>query len=91
MTILALRSDGNPLARVSTGTEDLDHQIEGGFPKGSLILLAGNPGSGKTVFAGSFLHEGIVRSHEKGIYASFAEGHDAFCSNMERFGFDFKK
>ncbi len=91
MTILALRSDSNPPARVSTGIDDLDYLIEGGFPKGSLILLAGNPGSGKTIFAGSFLHEGIVRSHEKGIYASFAEGHDAFCSNMERFGFDFRK
>jgi len=91
MTILALRSDGNPPARVSTGIADLDYQIEGGFPKGSLILLAGNPGSGKTIFAGSFLHEGIARFNEKGIYASFAEGHDAFCSNMERFGFDFRK
>jgi circadian clock protein KaiC len=32
----------------------LDEVIEGGFPRGSLIVLAGEPGTGKTVFSIQF-------------------------------------
>jgi hypothetical protein len=36
--------------RVPTGIEGFDRLIEGGIPRGSLVLLAGNAGSGKTIF-----------------------------------------
>jgi hypothetical protein len=36
----------------------LDSVIEGGFPRGSQILLAGEPGSGKTAFSAQFLAKG---------------------------------
>ncbi len=77
--------------RIPTGVRELDDTIEGGFPKGSLILLAGTPGSGKTAFAGKFLFEGIGGHAEKGVYASLAEGRDAFFSEMGRNGFDFRR
>ena len=70
---------------------ELDNVIEGGLPKGSLVLLAGTPGSGKTAFAARFLFEGTTKFGEKGIYVSFAEGRDAFFMEMERYGLDFKK
>jgi len=35
---------------VPTDIDRLDSIIGGDFPPGSLILLAGNPGAGKTVF-----------------------------------------
>jgi KaiC/GvpD/RAD55 family RecA-like ATPase len=44
--------------RVKSGIEGLDEVIEGGFPSGSLILLAGEPGTGKTVFSIQFLVKG---------------------------------
>jgi archaellum biogenesis ATPase FlaH len=34
-----------------SGDEVLDDALGGGFPKWSLILVAGEPGTGKTVFA----------------------------------------
>lgn len=67
--------------RVPTGITWLDQLIEGGFPRGSLILLAGNPGSGKTVFSVKFLCKG-VQMGEAGIYVSFAEGKETFMHNM---------
>lgn len=71
------------LARVPTGANGLDEMIEGGFPKGSLIILAGSPGSGKTVFGTQFLCKG-AHSDEPVIFASFGEGKDAFIANTSK-------
>lgn len=76
--------------RVATGITGLDSMIEGGFPKGSLILLAGSPGSGKTIASAHFLYHGARNLNEKGIYLSFAEKREFFIENMKKFGFDFE-
>jgi len=69
--------------RISSGVEGLDAIIEGGFPKGSLILLAGNPGTGKTIFSACSLVRG-AESGEPGIYVSFAEEKDTLHKNVLR-------
>ena len=40
-----------PIARVQTGVKNLDELLGGGLPKGSVTVIAGPPGSGKTIFA----------------------------------------
>jgi len=77
--------------RVSTGVDRLDMVIDGGFPKGSLILIAGNPGTGKTVFSARFLYRGAVDYGENGVYVSFAENRETFYGNMKPFGFNFER
>jgi len=77
--------------REPTGISTLDLMIEGGVPRGSLILVAGNPGSGKTVFCAHFLHHGAEKLGETGIYVSFSEARDTFLTEMKGFGFDFEK
>ncbi|MBS7639786.1 MAG: ATPase domain-containing protein [Candidatus Bathyarchaeia archaeon] len=77
--------------RTPSGIEGLDEIIGGGFPRGSLIILAGNPGVGKTIFSASFLYRGIVDYGERGVYVSFAENREAFFSNMRAFGFNFEE
>lgn len=47
---------------LSTGIEELDVLIDGGYPKGKSILVTGPPGSGKTILGLHFLH----RSCENG-------------------------
>lgn len=76
--------------RVPSGIRGLDEIIEGGFPRGSLIILAGNPGTGKTIFSASFLHHGIVNHGEKGVYVSFAESKESFLNNMRILGLNFE-
>ena len=76
--------------RVPTGIVGLDDMIEGGFPRGSLILLAGSPGSGKTIASAQYLYHGAKNLDEKGVYVSFAERRDFFLDNMKRFGLDFE-
>lgn len=79
-----------PIERVPTGIDGMDDLIEGGFPRGSLILLAGSPGSGKTIASAQYLYNGAVEFDENGVYVSFAERRETFFKNMMRFGFDFE-
>ena len=37
------------MARIETGVRNLDAIFEGGLPRGSVVLLSGPPGSGKTI------------------------------------------
>ena len=74
--------------RVSTGVPGLDGLLEGGFPQGSLITLAGRPGTGKTIFGSQFLFQGAHEDHQAGMYVSMLEGRKAYERNMARLGFD---
>ena len=37
------------IARIETGVRNLDALIGGGLPKGSVVVIAGPPGAGKTI------------------------------------------
>ena len=58
--------------RVPTGIVGLDPLLEGGLPKGRSILVTGEPGTGKSIFALQFLVDGLNRG-EKGIYVTADE------------------
>ena len=58
--------------RVNTGVKGLDEMIAEGVWRGSTTLLAGPPGSGKTIMALAFLSEGVKRG-ETGVYLGFQE------------------
>jgi circadian clock protein KaiC len=79
------------IKRAPTGIEGLDGLIEGGFIKGDVILLAGNTGSGKTIFSVEFLCHGATECHEKGVYATFEEDEKTLKRNMAKLGFDLEK
>jgi len=75
-----------------TGIRGFDNLIGGGFQTGSLIMLSGNPGTGKTVFATKFLTTGVSEYGEPGIYVSFGEKKDTMIQNMTRqFGPEIEK
>jgi circadian clock protein KaiC len=76
--------------RVSSGIAGLNELIEGGFPRGNLIVLSGPPGAGKTIFGFQFLYEGIRRG-ETGMFVTFLEDKKSFYSNFEHMGFDLQE
>ncbi|MDI6855651.1 MAG: ATPase domain-containing protein [Candidatus Thermoplasmatota archaeon] len=55
------------LKRVATGIPGLDGMLEGGFPVPSFILVAGEPGTGKTTFAVQSLFYGS-KNGETSLY-----------------------
>jgi KaiC/GvpD/RAD55 family RecA-like ATPase len=57
------------MERVTTGVDGLDGKMEGGFFLGSSNLLTGKTGTGKTIFAASFLYKGALQG-EPGVYVT---------------------
>lgn len=80
---------GYELERVKSGIPGLDDIMEGGFPKGAKILVAGMTGSGKTIFAAQFLHNGATLYGENGVFVTCEEDASDFKKNMRRFGIEF--
>lgn len=58
--------------RIASGVPGLDEVLQGGLPRGALLLIEGAPGSGKTSFGLQFLLQGI-RQGETCLLASNAE------------------
>jgi circadian clock protein KaiC len=79
------------IERVPTGIDNLDVLLKGGFPRGGLIVLAGNCGSGKTTLAAQFLHAGATKHNEPGVFVTFAEGHSVLIDFLKTFGLDFEQ
>jgi circadian clock protein KaiC len=59
-------------AKAKTGVSGLDNILAGGLSPGHVFLLEGNPGTGKTTIALSFLLEG-ARQGERGLYFTLSE------------------
>jgi len=74
--------------RVSTGVSGFDELVEGGFPLGSVVLLTGGPGTGKTTFCSQFLWEGL-QNGEKCLYITTEELPDEIKDDASQFGYEF--
>jgi circadian clock protein KaiC len=59
----------------ATGIAGLDHILIGGFPRGRIYLIQGDPGVGKTTLGLQFLLEG-VREGEAVLYVTLSESAD---------------
>src|SRR3989344_3851106 len=68
-----------------------DQLVEGGFPRGSSILLSGTPGTGKTIFALQYIYNGALHSNEKGLYVALEESADNLRRQAKQFGWDIEK
>ncbi|MHA1960682.1 MAG: ATPase domain-containing protein [Candidatus Thorarchaeota archaeon] len=79
------------IERIKTGIPGLDELIEGGFPKGDTILVAGKAGTGKSILATQFLYNGAVLYDEAGVLVTLEEPPKMIRRNMMRFGMDLKK
>lgn len=75
--------------KCALGIGELDGLLKGGIPRRSLVLLAGNPGTGKTILSTKFLQFG-ARNGEKGVYVSFAEDRKDYFKNMLTLGMDMR-
>jgi circadian clock protein KaiC len=62
-------SDPLPLKRLGTGSDALDRVLGGGLPTGSVIMLAGEPGSGKTVLTLQIMFS-LARQGRRSLYVT---------------------
>lgn len=77
--------------RVTTGIQGLDIILDGGFLRGSTVLVQGLPGSGKTTFGLQFIYHGATECDEVGLLISFEEFPAQMFRDAFNFGWDFER
>jgi circadian clock protein KaiC len=77
--------------RVSTGVARLDSMLgDGGFYKGSTVLVSGTAGTGKTTLAAQFCEATCSRG-ERAMYFAFEESEAEIIRNMSSVGIDLQR
>lgn len=74
--------------RTITGIPGFDSLVGSGVPRGNLVVLSGDPGSGKTVFCWQFLYHGAAECNEPGLYVSLEESEESILKGAAEFGID---
>jgi KaiC/GvpD/RAD55 family RecA-like ATPase len=76
-------------SRTPTGVSGLDEILGGGFPRGRVVLILGEPGAGKTILCSQYLMNGIDKFAENGLFVSLEENRSHYEWEMNQFGWDF--
>lgn len=71
--------------KVATGVAGLDEMLNGGIPRGHVVLVTGLPGTGKTCLGLQFLLAG-AKVGEKGVFLSLEEDAPALLTSAKQFG-----
>jgi len=71
--------------RVESGIPGMDELIEGGYVRNSVNLVAGQTGTGKTIFCMQYLLHGL-RKGESAIYITLEQNVDDIIGDLDRFG-----
>jgi len=61
------------LRRAPLGIPGLDQMLQGGLISGSIALVQGAPGTGKTTIGMQFLHHGATQEEESGLLVTFEQ------------------
>ena len=78
--------ESRTVSKAPTGIPGFDEITHGGLPRGSVTLVSGGPGSGKTIFALQSLVGAARNFDESSLFVSFEEGPDELIKSAGNFG-----
>src|SRR5579863_5800560 len=73
---------------VKTGIAGLDEILLGGVPRGNVLLVKGETGTGKTMFGTEFIYRGIVDFDEPGMIVVFETSAHKLMRDAATIGWD---
>ncbi len=73
------------LERLSTGVKELDRILGGGIPRGFLVAVAGEPGTGKTILCLHFAWQGVLEG-DRVVYVTTEESRGSVLRQAEVLG-----
>ena len=76
--------------RVQTGVSGLDAILSGGIPRGNVILLEGEIGTGKTTLGTEFIYRGATDFGEPGVIVVFEMSPDKLARDAAGLGWDLR-
>lgn len=72
--------------RLPTFIEGFDEVLDGGIPRGSVVLVCGTPGTMKTSLTFDILYHNVKSNGAKALYVSLEEGHEDLKGAMDDLG-----
>jgi KaiC/GvpD/RAD55 family RecA-like ATPase len=79
---------GSPGARVKTGIPGMDDVISGGLPAGTVTIICGPTGCGKTLFALQSVYKGAMEHGEPGLFVTVEESRPSIERAARQYGMD---
>jgi circadian clock protein KaiC len=73
--------------RLTTGLPDLDLILGGGLRPGSVVVLSGPPGAGKTILAQQMCFANATVEHKAVYYTTLSEPHSKLVEHLQGFPF----
>lgn len=86
-----MKSSPNGDDKLTSGLPGLDTMLDGGFNRGRVVLVLGEPGTGKTIVCSQYLHHGAADEGQKGMFIGMNEPKSRFVKEMGALGMDFAK
>ena len=74
--------------RTKTGIQGLDKALQGGFPEGNVVLIAGGAGTGKSTLCLQFAVNGATLFGEKVLYVSTEQNKEELYKQADGFGWN---
>lgn len=62
-----------PIERIPTYVQELDPRLEGGIPKGSILIIEGGAGCMKSTLAYSIVHNNCLKNRRRGLYVTIEQ------------------
>jgi circadian clock protein KaiC len=76
--------------RIPSGVSRLDTMLDGGYYRGSGVLISGAPGTAKTTLAAAFVDASCKRG-ERALYVSFDEAASQITRNLRSIGVELQR
>jgi circadian clock protein KaiC len=74
------------MKRIKSYVKGLDKEMQGGIPEGSVVLVAGKPGTMKSSFAFNILYHNANKDDKSGVYVTLEQGRESLLANMDGLG-----
>jgi circadian clock protein KaiC len=82
-----LKKGRGTLKLMATGIPGLDLVLNGGLGHGAVVVLAGAPGTGKTILAQQICFANATAAHKAVYYTTVSESHTKLVRHLEPFAF----
>ena len=85
--VLPMSMEPTPAGMIVTGITGLDQVLGGGIPAGSLILIIGAPGTGKTLLSQQLCFNRAKQGQRAIYFSTLSEPHSKLVRQLQSFSF----